>query len=87
MKKAVALAYKAYQDHAPKVIASGKGEIANAIIQKAIQWDIPLFQNKELVDSMIDLNLDQEVPSELYHALAEVFIWLHKCEQDAQLSQ
>lgn len=87
MKKAVALAYRAYQDHAPKVIASGKGEIAQKIIAKAKEWNVPLFQNKELVDSIIHLQINEEVPQELYMALVEVFIWLNKCEENAQLSK
>ncbi|MCE3046713.1 EscU/YscU/HrcU family type III secretion system export apparatus switch protein [Helicobacter kayseriensis] len=87
MKKAVALAYKAYQDRAPKVIASGKGEIAQKIIAKAKEWNVPLFQNKELVDSIIHLQANEEIPQELYMALVEVFIWLKRCEENAQLSQ
>lgn len=86
MKKAVALAYEAYADHAPKVIASGKGEIAQSIISKAKEWDIPLFQNQELVNSLINLEINKEVPPELYEALVSVFIWLKDCEEKAQLS-
>lgn len=85
MKKAVALAYKAYET-APKVVASGKGEIAQSIIEKAKKWNIPLFQNENLVNSMINLHLDEEIPPQLYDALVEVFIWLHQCETKAQLS-
>lgn len=86
MKKAAALAYNQAIHNAPKVIASGKGAIAQSIISKAKEFDIPLFQNQVLVDSLLSLEVDEEVPSELYSALVEVFIWLNDCEKKAQLS-
>lgn len=87
MKKAVALAYEAYCDHAPKVVASGKGEIAQRIMNKAKEWNVPLFQNQVLVDSLIGLEVNEEIPPELYEALVNVFVWLKECEEKAQLSK
>lgn len=87
MKKAVALAYEAYCDRAPKVVASGKGEIAQRIMNKAKEWNVPLFQNQELVDSLIGLEVNEEIPPELYEALVNVFVWLKECEEKAQLSK
>ncbi|EDM23329.1 flagellar biosynthesis protein FlhB [Caminibacter mediatlanticus TB-2] len=83
--KAAALRYKAYEDLAPKVIAKGKGEIAEKIIQKAKEFDIPLFQNEELVDSLLKIDNDT-IPPELYKAVVEVFIWLYKMEEKIKLS-
>ena len=80
-QKAAALKYDSSTQKAPKVIASGKGEIANKIIQKAKEFDIPLFVNEELVNSLCDLEIDKEVPAELYSALVEVFVWLNKQER------
>jgi len=80
-KKAVALQYDSQSQGAPKVIAKGKGTIAETIITKAKEYDIPLFQNKELVDSLFTLDIDKEIPAELYKAVADVFIWLMKTEQ------
>lgn len=84
MKKAVALAY---ERHAPHVVASGKGEIAKRIIAKAKEWDIPLFQNETLIESMINLKINEEIPTQLYQAVVEIFIWLNECEKNAQLSK
>lgn len=79
--KAVALEYDKEKSNAPKVVASGKGTLAENIIKKAEEFDIPIFANKALVDSLIDLEIDQEIPTELYQAVIEVFIWLMKNEK------
>ncbi len=79
-EKAVALKYNAESDSAPKVIASGKGELAARIIQKAKEYNVPIFSNPELASSLIDLDLDQEIPAQLYQAVADVFVWLMKNE-------
>ncbi len=76
--KAVALEYNEIKNNAPKIIASGKGAVAEKIIQKAKEFDIPLFANEVLVESLIDLDIDKEIPSELYQAVVEVFVWLAK---------
>lgn len=85
-KKAVALAYEQNKQRAPKVIAKGEGFLAEKIIQKAKEYDIPLFQSKVLVDSLINLELDEEIPPTLYKAVVEVFIWLYETEKKAQIS-
>lgn len=85
--KAAALAYNKETDKAPKVVAKGQGFLAEKIIQKAKEHNIPLFQNKLLVDSLIKAELDTEIPSSLYQAVVEVFVWLHESEQKAQLSK
>ena len=85
-QKAAALAYNKDVDRAPKVVAKGKGFIAERIIQKAKELDVPLFQNEMLVDSLLKTELDTEIPPALYHAVLEVFVWLYKSEQKAKLS-
>jgi flagellar biosynthesis protein len=85
--KAVAMKYKVYEDHAPKVIAKGSGEIAKKIIEKAKEFDISIFKNPELTDMLMNVEIDEEIPAELYKAVVEVFIWLHKTEEKAQLSK
>ena len=85
--KAVALKYKAYEDLAPKVIAKGKGEIAKKIIEKAKKFDIPLFQNEELTDMLLNIEINEEIPSQLYESVVEVFIWLYNLEKKAELSK
>ena len=78
--KAVALKYDKEQQNAPKVVASGRGEIAAKIIQKAKEYNVPIFSNPELASSLINLEIDQEIPEQLYHAVVDVFIWLMKNE-------
>ena len=85
--KAAALKYKAYEDNAPKVIAKGKGEVAKKIIEKAKEFDVPLFQNEELADMLLNVEVGEEVPTKMYEAVVEVFIWLYKLEEKAQLSR
>lgn len=76
MKKAAALAYEQYSDIAPRVVASGVGEIAKAIIKKASELDIALFCNEALVNSLVNMQVNENIPEELYSAVIEVFIWL-----------
>ena len=78
--KAAALKYDQNEQNAPTVIASGKGELAQRIIQKAKEYNVPLFSNPQLASSLIDLKLDSEIPAPLYKAVAEVFVWLMKNE-------
>ena len=85
--KAVALKYKAYEDLAPKVVAKGQGEIAKKIIEKAKEFDVPLFQNEELVNMLLSVEVGEEIPPKMYKAVVEVFVWLYKLEDKAQLSK
>ena len=85
--KAVALKYKAYEDNAPKILAKGKGEIAKKIIEKAKKYDVPMFQNEEIANMLLSVEVGEEVPAKIYNAVVEVFIWLYKLEEKAQLSK
>ena len=85
-KKAVALKYDAGESSAPKVIAKGKGAVAEKILQKAQEFEVPIFQNEALANSLLALDIDEQIPPNLYKAIAEVFVWLMKSEQKAQIS-
>lgn len=85
--KAVALAYHKDIDPAPRVVAKGEYELATRIIAKAQTFGIPHFSNRLLVESLLHIPLDSYIPPELYSAVVEVFVWLLKCEQNAQLSK
>ena len=86
-KKAVALKYENQSTSAPKVIAKGKGAIAQKILEKADEFEIPIFQNEALANSLMELDLDEQIPPRLYKAIAEVFVWLMNSEQKAQMSR
>lgn len=79
-KKAVALAYDQASDNAPKVLAKGEGKIAQQIIEKAKEHGINVFENRELAQALLNLELQETIPSELYQAVAEVFAWLASIE-------
>ena len=77
-KKAVALGYNRAQDNAPKVLASGAGEIANKIISLAKEHDIPIKEDPDLIEILSKVEVDQEIPPNLYKAVAEIFSFLYK---------
>ena len=85
--KAVALKYDQEGASAPKVVAKGQGEIAKKILQRADEFEIPIFKNKALAESLLKLDVDEQIPPNLYKAVAEVFVWLMNAEQKAQLSR
>ncbi|MBN2816422.1 MAG: FlhB-like flagellar biosynthesis protein [Campylobacterales bacterium] len=77
-QKAVALKYEAQKNAAPKVVAKGEGESAKNIIKLAQEHGVPLKQDEDLVELLSKVELDQEVPSQMYKAVAEVFSFLYK---------
>jgi flagellar biosynthesis protein len=80
--KAVALQYDSATRQAPTVTASGEGVIAQKIIQKAQEHNVALFSNPELVTSLLNVEIDSEIPAQLYQAVAEVFGWLMRQESN-----
>jgi flagellar biosynthesis protein len=81
LKKAAALTYKE-GDTAPIVTALGKGEVAERIIKTAQENDVPVFENEQLVSTLIHLDLGQQIPQELYSVVAEVLIFISDIEKN-----
>ena len=77
---AVALAYREGQI-APKVIAKGRGLIAQEIIKRAKEAGIYVHESSELVALLMQVNLDDRIPPQLYVAVAELLAWLYRLEQ------
>lgn len=77
---AVALAYR-NGESAPRVVASGRGLIAQAIIERARQHGIYVHESEELVALLMQVELDQHIPPALYLAVAELLAWLYRLEQ------
>ena len=77
-KKPGARGYNRSQDNAPKVLASGAGEIANKIISLAKEHDIPIKEDPDLIEILSKVEVDQEIPPNLYKAVAEIFSFLYK---------
>ena len=74
-KSAVALHYD--EKSAPRITAKGRGEIAEKIIALAEQHKVPLHEDKELVALLAQLDLGDEIPRELYIAVAEVLAFAY----------
>ena len=76
--KAVALSYDNQKDRAPRVVAKGKGHLADKIIDVAREQDIPLYKDKNLVQVLEAVELETEIPPELYRAVAEVLAFIYR---------
>lgn len=79
-RRAAALAYRK-GDYAPRVIAKGEGEVAEAIINLARETGVYVHESPELVTMLMQLDLDRHIPPELYVAVAELLAWLYWLEQ------
>lgn len=71
-KRAAALKYDPDKDAAPYVSAAGKGEIARIIVEKAKEHGIPIKENPPLAELLTAVPLGDEIPAELYEAVAEI---------------
>ncbi len=78
MKKAVALKYEPGKDAAPRVVAKGKGPLAEKILALAKEAGVPLREDQELVEALMKLEIEAQVPPELYEAVAAVLAWAWK---------
>jgi flagellar biosynthesis protein len=78
-QQAAALCY-GEGDAAPRVVAKGRGLIAQAIIQRAREQGIFVHESPELVGLLMQVDLDQHIPPQLYLAVAELLAWLYRLE-------
>ncbi len=76
-EKAAALKYRHGKDSAPKLVAKGKGKVAEKIIEIAKAHGIPVQEDEELVEFLSMLDLYQEIPPELYRAVAEILAFIY----------
>lgn len=81
-KKAVALRYNQELEDAPKVVAKGQGKIAEKIIELALAHDIPIKDDPDLIEVLSSLELDEEIPSEIYVAVAELLAFIYSANAD-----
>ena len=78
-KSAVALAYS-QTDAAPRVVAKGHGLIAEQIITRAREHGVYVHESPELVSLLLQVDLDQRIPPQLYIAVAELLAWIYRLE-------
>ena len=76
-KKAVAIQYDRLHDSAPKVTAKGKGKVAHKIIELAKEYNIPIKNDPDLIEVLSSLELNEEIPSEIYVAVAELLAFVY----------
>lgn len=83
-KLAVALQYDAEHNVAPKVTAKGKGYVAANILEAAQKNSIPVYQNKTLVNLLMAIDIDREIPAELYTTVAELLAYVYRLDKKAK---
>lgn len=84
-KKAVALKYEPERSSAPVVVAKGQGLLAEEILQKARESGVPVQEDASLVEVLSKLDLEQEIPPELYRLVAEILSFVYRSDRKAGL--
>ena len=82
-KIATALRYDPNREEAPRVIASGRGEVAHRILNAAQAAGIPVHTDSTLAELLGQLHLGTEIPPELYQLIAEVLAFVYRIDQEA----
>ncbi len=82
-KKAVALRYNPEHEKSPRVIGKGLGLVAEQILELAREHNIPIHEDKDLVEVLAKLDPGQEIPSETYLIVAEILAFIYKVNEEA----
>jgi flagellar biosynthesis protein len=80
-RRAAALKYDKEAGGAPRVVATGAGVLAERILELAREQGVPVREEPALVEALGRLELEQEIPPELFVAVAEVLVWAYGLEQ------
>ncbi|MFH1361200.1 MAG: EscU/YscU/HrcU family type III secretion system export apparatus switch protein [bacterium] len=83
-KTAIAVRYDVDRDKAPLVLATGRGLVADEILRIAEDNEIPLYEDPELAKLLAKLEMDTEIPPELYTLVAEVLFFVYKLDRMAE---
>ncbi|GAU78783.1 EscU/YscU/HrcU family type III secretion system export apparatus switch protein [Fusibacter sp. 3D3] len=75
-KMATALKFNPEKDAAPQMIAKGLGLIADNIISKAKESDIPIYEDAQLTRQLYQLEIGDQIPYEMYEVVAEVLVFI-----------
>lgn len=78
----MALGYDAARDEAPRVLAAGRGELAETLINIAKKHDIPVHTDHPLASALVKLEIGAAIPPDMYAAVAEVLAFLWRLEQE-----
>jgi flagellar biosynthesis protein len=82
-KKAVALRYDPQQEQAPRIIGKGLGLVAEQILELAREHNIPIHEDRDLVEVLAKLDPGQQIPSETYLIVAEILAFIYKANEAA----
>ncbi len=80
VKQAIALEYDP-SDEAPRVVATGRGLLAEKIIEKAKESDVPIHRDDKLADTLSRLQIGEMIPPELYEVVAEILIFVDSMDK------
>ncbi len=80
VKQAIALQYDP-EDEAPRVIATGVGQVAERIIEKAKEADVPIHEDSKLANTLSKLEIGEMIPPELYEVVAEILVFVDNMEK------
>ena len=80
MKQAIALEYDP-SDEAPKVVASGRGYLAERIIERAKENDVPIHRDDKLADTLSRLEIGDMIPPDLYEVVAEILVFVDSMDK------
>ena len=83
-KTAIAIQYDRHSMSAPRLVAKGRGVVAERLIALGRENQVPIVENKLLVETLDKLNLNQEIPAELYQVVAEILVAIYKSEAGAR---
>jgi flagellar biosynthesis protein len=83
-KKAAALRYQHGKESAPRVVAKGRGKIAEKIVALAKTHQVPLVEDRNLVQLLEALDVDTQIPAELYQAVAEVLVFVYQLNHESR---
>ncbi len=84
---AAAIRYEAATNDAPRLTAKGRGVAAEKIIELARRHDIPIREDKALVQILSRLDIDQQIPPELYRAVAEILAFVYSANEQYRKKQ
>lgn len=79
--QAAAIEYNEKQDEVPRLVASGKGYVAEKIVALAREAEVPVVEDAALISALMVLELGEEIPAELYEAVARILAFIYKLDK------
>jgi flagellar biosynthesis protein len=84
-KKAAAISFDPEKDRTPQLVAAGRGLIAEKILEVARAFDVPVREDRNLVHLLEALDIDTDIPEELYRVVAEVLVYIYKLDNEFEV--